>query len=240
MPLPPLLSATLTALTLAMAALVVFALWCPEAAPPTRRRWGLVGLGIAVGYLSLSGVLAASGTLADVEARPPAAALMLLAFSASTVSLGVSRVGDRLLAWPLAWLVGAQAFRVLVEAWLAAAFDAGVVPAEVTYHGHNLDVATGLAAVGLGLWLWRGTPPRWVVVAWNGIGLALLAGVVATAALSAFGVVPTEPRVLLPVTFPGVWLPAWLVQLALLGHVLVFRALQRTRTFGDSPPPHLR
>ena len=240
MPLPPLLAVALVTLTVAMAAAFVFALWCPEADGPARRRWLLLGLGLVAGYLSLSAALAASGTLADVQARPPAAALMLLAFSVATVSLGLSRVGDRLLAWPLAWLVGAQAFRVGVEVWLAAAFDAGVVPAEVTYHGHNLDVVTGLTAVGLGLWLWRGTPPRWVVVAWNGIGLALLAGVVATAALSAFGIVPTQPQVLLPVTFPGVWLPAWLVQVALLGHVLVFRALQRTRTFGDSPPPHLR
>lgn len=240
MPLPPVLSAALIALTLAMAGVVGFALWRPEAEPVTRRRWGLVGLGIAALFLGISGALAASGALTDVDARPPAAALMLLAFSVATVSLGLSRVGDRLLAWPLAWLVGVQAFRVLVEVWLAAAYDAGVVPAGVTYHGHNFDVATGLTAVALGVWLWRGSPPRWVVGAWNVLGLVLLTVVVATAALSAFGIVPTEPRLTLPVTFPGVWLPAWLVQLALLSHVLVFRALRRTRTLGDSPRPHLR
>lgn len=161
---------------------------------------------------------------------------MLLAFGVATVTLGMSRVGDRLLRWPLAWLVGAQGFRVLVEVWLAAAYGAGAVPAEVTYHGHNADVLTGVTAVALGVWLWRGTPPRWVVAAWNVVGLALLGVVVVTAALSAFSVIVTEPRLTLPAAFPGVWLPAWLVQLALLGHVLVFRAL---RPPGDSPTDRL-
>ena len=98
----------------------------------------------------------------------------------------------------------------------------------MTWHGLNLDVVAGVTAAGLGLWLWRASPPRWVVGAWNALGLALLAAVVTVAALSAFGVLPTAPRLTLPVSWPGVWLPAWLVQLALLGHVLTFRALRRS------------
>ena len=152
---------------------------------------------------------------------------MLVAMGVGMVALAFSRVGDRLLRLPLAVLVGAQSFRVVVEGLLAGAYRAGTVPVEMTWHGLNLDVVTGLTAAALGLWLWQGSPPRWVVGAWNALGLALLAVVVTVAALSAFGVLPTEPRVALPVSWPGVWLPAWLVQLALLGHVLVFRALRR-------------
>ena len=62
----------------------------------------------------------------------------------------------------------------------------------------------------------------------------LLAVVVATAALSAFEVIETDPRMTLPATWPGVWLPAWLVQLALVGHLLVFRALRRDGLEGGS------
>jgi hypothetical protein len=67
------------------------------------------------------------------------------------------------------------------------------------------------------------------VLAWNALGLGLLAVVVGTAAAAAFGVLETTPRMTLPTTWPGVWLPAWLVQLALFGHVLVFRKLTRRR-----------
>ena len=223
MPLPILL---LGALAVAMAA--TFAAGLAVAGRHDRARWLAVGLGVAAVYLGVSAWLAASGTLADVEARPPPAGLMLAAMSQGMVALAFSRVGDRLLRLPLAVLVGFQAFRIPVEVLLAAAFDAGVVPVEMTWHGLNVDVVSGLAALALAAWLWRGSPPRWVVAVWNGAGLVLLATAVVVAALSAFGVLPTEPRMTLPVTWPGVWLPAWLVQLALLGHVLVFRALRQS------------
>ena len=145
------------------------------------------------------------------------------------MALAFSPLGDRLLAWPLGVLVGVQSFRVAVELLLAATYHAGVLPAEMTYEGLDFDVVTGVLAAGIGVWAWRGTVPRAVVWAWNALGLALLLVVVAIAATSALGVAQTSPRVTLPAGWPGVWLPAWLVQLALLGHVLVFRALRRAR-----------
>ena len=210
---------------LAVAMAVAFAVGVAWAERHARGRWLAVGLGVAAVYLGVSAALVASGALAEVDARPPPAGLMLGAMSVGMVALAFSRLGDRLLGLGLAVLVGAQSFRVLVEVLLAAAADAGAVPPEMTWHGFNLDVVTGLTAAALGLW--RGSPPRAVVWAWNVLGLGLLAVVVAVAALSAFGVLETSPRLTLPVTWPGVWLPAWLVQLALLGHVLTFRALRQ-------------
>ncbi len=227
MPLSTPLAVALVGLVAGTVAVFALAVRGRTGTPADRRRGLWVALAVAAVYLGVSGGLAASGALANVDARPPPAGLMLAGFGVATAAVGLSRVGGRLLTWPLAALVGVQAFRIAVEVWLAAAYDAGAVPAAVTYHGVNFDVVTGLTAAALGVWLWRGSPPRWVVAVWNVAGLVLLAVVVATAALSAFGVVPTEPPMTLPVTFPGVWLPAWLVQLALLGHVVVFRALQR-------------
>ena len=229
MPLPPVLAVLLAALALDMAAVLVAAL---ALAGPGRRRWAFVGLAVAAGYLGVSGALAASGALADLDARPPPAGLLLLALGGATVALAFSRVGDRLLRWPLAALVGAQAFRILVELWLTASYHAGAVPVEVTMEGLNFDVVSGVTAAALGLWLWRGSPPRWIVWAWNALGLALLVTVVALSTRSALGLVETVPRLALPAAWPGVWLPAWLVQLALLGHLLVFRALRQRRPGG--------
>ena len=221
MPLPPALAAVLAALALGMGGVFAAAVF----AKSDRQPWA--GLAVAAVYLTVSGVAAASGALADLDARPPPVALLLVACTVGVFGLAWSRIGDALLRWPLAALVGVQAFRVPVEWFLAQAYGAGAVPAEVTVHGLNFDLATGLLAAPLAVWLWRGTPPRWVVAAWNVLGLALLVTVVALAATSAFGVLDTEPRMTLPATWPGVWLPAWLVQLALLGHLLVLRALRR-------------
>ena len=231
-PLPPVLAAAFAALALAMAVLFVLgARFAPVAdnRPRDRRRATRAALGVAVLYLGASAALAQAGLLSDVDARPPAVAFLLVALTSGMAALAVSRLGDRLLAWPLGVLVGVQAFRIAVEALLVAAYRAGTVPVEMTPAGVNFDIAAGVLAAGIGVWAAFGTVPRWAVAAWNGLGLVLLVVVVATAAASAFGVAETTPRLTLPTAWPGVWLPAWLVQLAFLGHLLVFRALRRSR-----------
>ena len=236
MPLPPAVSAGFVGLALLMAAGFVLAVrYAPGETAGGRGRWTLAAVAVAAVYLGVPAALALTGALADLDARPPLVAPMLLALTGGVVALAFSRVGDRLLAWPLGALVGFQVFRVPVELLLAAAYHGGAVPVEVTYEGLNADVVTGLLAAGVGVWAWRGAVPRGVVLAWNVLGLVLLVVVVGLAATSAFGVLPTSPRVTLPATWPGVWLPAWLVQLALLGHLLVFRALARERAAPPAP-----
>jgi hypothetical protein len=69
-----------------------------------------------------------------------------------------------------------------------------------------------------------------VVLAWNVLGLALLANIVAVAALSTpvpFRRFLEGPPNLLPGTFPWIWLPSFLVQVALASHLLVFRRLRQ-------------
>lgn len=65
------------------------------------------------------------------------------------------------------------------------------------------------------------------------LGCALLATIVTVAFLSAptpLRVFMNEPANTIVTTFPYVWLPAFLVQAALFGHVLVFRWLARARS----------
>jgi hypothetical protein len=70
----------------------------------------------------------------------------------------------------------------------------------------------------------------WSLLAWNLIGLGLLVNVVTIAMLSAptpFRVFLTEPATTIVTYAPYVWLPAFIVQAALFGHLLVFRWLWR-------------
>lgn len=97
----------------------------------------------------------------------------------------------------------------------------------MTYAGRNFDIVSGLTAAALGLWLASGRRvARAVLIVWNVLGLALLMNIVVVAALSTstpFRQFLSGPPNLLANTFPFVWLPTFLVQAALLGHLLVFR-----------------
>jgi hypothetical protein len=146
--------------------------------------------------------------------------------------IGRSELGRRLaLGLPLAVLIGAQAFRVLVELLLHQAYVEGLMPVQMSYSGYNFDVVTGICAAVLGLVMRRTTVPPVVLRTWNVVGLLLLANVLIIALLSA----PTplrqfhnEPANVWITKAPWVWLPTVMVLMALLGHVLVFRRLAAT------------
>ena len=133
---------------------------------------------------------------------------------------------------PLAWLIGYQVFRAPLEFFLHASYERGVIPVQMTWSGLNFDVITGISAALLALVAATRPLPRWLVLAWNCIGLALLGAIVTIALLSAptpLRVFMNEPANTLVAQLPYVWLPAFLVQAAWFGHLLVFRWLARTK-----------
>ena len=82
-----------------------------------------------------------------------------------------------------------------------------------------------------------GRRAAWLAITWNIIGLALLLNIVTVAILSTPAPIRyfmNDPANRLPSMFPYVWLPTFLVQAALFGHLLVFRAVKRSTT-----PPNL-
>jgi hypothetical protein len=189
------------------------------------------GVTIAVGvvYLIIPAVLAWHGMLDRYNPLPAPALVMVLVLMAITLTITLSSLGKRLIdSTGLASLVGFQAFRVPVEWLLHRLYQEGVIPVQMTYSGRNFDIVSGLTAAAIGVWLARGGQSRGVVLAWNILGLALLANIVAIAILSTpvpFRRFLDGPPNLLPSVLPYVWLPSFLVQLALAGHVLVFRRL---------------
>jgi hypothetical protein len=194
---------------------------------PDRRRRTLLALGATVIVLAVSAVLASRGAFGDFSAAPPALVRLVIPLTVLTVLVGArSSFGARLARGvPLAWLVGFQVFRVGVEAMLYGLHGAGALPEQMTFAGRNLDVLTGLSAPMVA-WL----VGRRGVLVWNVIGLALLGNIVAIAVLSVPG--PWQrfhaaPGNVIVTGAPWVWLPAVLVQMALFGHILVFRALRQ-------------
>jgi hypothetical protein len=103
----------------------------------------------------------------------------------------------------------------------------GVMPEHMSYSGWNFDILTGISALVLAVALAVTPVPRWVIAAWNWIGLGLMWNIVGIAVLSTpmlawFG--PDRLNVFV-MQMPYTLLPAVLVTAASSGHLIVFRAL---------------
>lgn len=193
------------------------------------HRWAYV-VGFVVVYLAVPALLATTGQLDQYDPMPAPALLLVLLLTVVTVLFPASSLGARLSSSiGLATLVGFQAFRVPVEWLLHRLAVEQVIPGVMTYSGRNFDVVSGITGGLLGVWLLRHTMSGRLLTLWNLLGLALLANIVLVAILSTpipFRVFTEGPPNLLPSTFPFVWLPSFLVQLALLGHLMLFRRLR--------------
>ena len=193
-------------------------------------RWTARGLGIVALWLVPSGLAAARGALA-FTGRPPTFFVLLGLTTLATTLLAFSPVGTRLITRVgIAGLVGFQAFRLPLELLLHRLHGEGVVPVQMTFAGSNFDIVTGILALVLGAWTLAARPPRVAILGFNLIGLALLVTIVTIAILS----MPTPlrrfhdgPANAFVAQWPFVWLPAFLVQAAWFGHLLVFRRLAR-------------
>jgi hypothetical protein len=189
-------------------------------------------LAILFAYIAIPGHLARTGALDGWDATPPPAVLLILGLTVLTALIVFSVVGARLAdRIPLAAVALLQSFRILVEWVLHRLALEGVVPVEMSWAGRNFDVVSGLTGLLLGVALLRGVRvPRALVLGWNLLGLGLLANIVAVAVLAtpAFHRFPGPPN-LLPSAFPWIWLPSFLVQVALGSHLLAFRQLRRAR-----------
>jgi hypothetical protein len=232
---PPAVSLLFVAVVVAMLLLVLWgaAYAARRVGPGATRGVRVAGIALA-GWLALTAGLAEHGFFLDFQALPPhmllAVGLPLLALLALTIS---GRMALLLAALPKAWPVGAQAFRIVVEIVLWRLAVAGVAPEIMTFTGRNVDILVGLSApvVAYACFVKRAWPER-VAVWWNLAGIVILLNVVVHALLSTpspFRVVLTEP----PTTFighvPYIWLPAFLVPLAWLLHLLSLRQLRAGR-----------
>ena len=181
-------------------------------------------------WLAVTGVLGYTAKLHDFSQRPPRLMVLVgLAFVGVYFASYFSAFSKLIESPGLAWLIGLQVFRVAVEIFLDLGYRAGFVPAQMTLEGRNFDVVTGLTALPMAWLVAKNKAPKWLIYAWNTMGLALLLNVMAIAVLS----MPTplrhfqnEPANTFVAYFPYVWLPAYLVQVAWMSHLLIFRTMR--------------
>jgi hypothetical protein len=117
--------------------------------------------------------------------------------------------------------------------------QAGLTPRLLTLSGGNIEILIGLTAPVAAWIATRGRRGRRIALVWNVIGLLSLLNVATRAVLTAPGplnLIHAEVPNLALGTFPFSYIAGFMAPLALLLHVLAFRAL-RAAPAPATPPP---
>jgi len=190
-------------------------------------------------YATLLGYL---GVLKNTAIRPPGIAFLLfptLVFLLVVVVLVVRLPASARLAVvvPLWIILGIQCFRIAVELFLYQLWNVGLVPRMLTFDGANVDIYFGVSAPLIAWLSTRGRFGLQIALAWSALGILSVANVVTRAVLTSPGplnLIHAEVPNRILSTLPFLFIPGFLVPLAVSLHVLAIRIiLIRLRT----PPP---
>lgn len=199
------------------------------------NRRALIVASVAGAWLLALSFVVASGAIA---ARPmPRVLLFFAAANLGGLLLGLSPAGGWLArGLPLWTLVAFQGFRLPLELVLHSWGEQGTIPMTMTWEGENLDVITGIVAIGaaavvrtLGTYDSRARAAAWAA---NIVGFALLLNVGRVAMLSSplpFAWEGIDPPLQLAMYMPYALIGPVCVAGALAGHVVLTRALLDTR-----------
>ena len=200
---------------------------------PARRA--LAGMGVIAVWLCYSGVMGYAGIVGDPTLMPPGIFLLVAPIIAFVMLvLGRSPVGRYVATTLPLWVLFAlQSFRVGVEITLASLHDAGLAPRLLTLGGGNVEILVGFSAPFIALIAMRGAGGARVALGWNVVGLLSLLNVATRAMLTAPGrlnFIHADVRNVAMGMFPVSFVPGFMAPLAMVLHVLAFRALWARRT----------
>ena len=186
------------------------------------------------GWLAVHGALAFTGFYTNTTGIPPRFSLTVIPPLVSILIMFVSTKGRQFIdSLDLHTITLLHVVRVPVELVLFFLFMHNVVPKAMTFEGSNFDILSGMTAP-LVSYLARQSNNRKLLLAWNFACLGLLINIVITAVLAApFGFQQIgfdHPNVAL-FYFPYVWLPAGIVPLVLLSHLVSIRQLLYNKNF---------
>jgi len=120
---------------------------------------------------------------------PPkfALAFIIPSFIFTGVFLFLNRNKTWISGIPEHWLIYFQSFRILVETLFVYAFAEGVFNQEVTIEGYNFDMLFGISAPMVGVLAYRlKVLSKKTLVAWNYLGLVVLASVIVVFMISIY------------------------------------------------------
>lgn len=124
---------------------------------------------------------------------------------------------------PLRTITLLHIVRIPVEIGLFWLFNAGQIPKVMTFEGRNFDILSGFLAAIVFFAAFRGNKPnRWMLIAFNLVGLALLINIVGTAVAalpSPMQAIAFDQPNRAVLYFPYIWLPTMIVPIVLFAHL---------------------
>lgn len=201
------------------------------------RFQGKLMLGL-IGWLMLLAVLALIGFFSNFEALPPRPSFVLISTTIVTVLLLTNKTFHQIaISVPAHETAYFQAFRVPLEIVLWLLFVKHVIPVQMTFEGYNFDVVPALIGPVIGYFVFqKKILPRWVALVWNVVGIATVLIIVTIATLSLPSPIRqfmNEPANTFIAYFPYIWLPGFLVPMALLMHVVNIKQILHLNKTAD-------
>ncbi len=181
---------------------------------------------ILVFWLFLQGLISLTGFYTVATGIPPRFVLLLIPPVIFIVVLFLGRRGWILVSSPdPGMLTLIHIVRIPVEIILYLLMLHKAVPEAMTFEGRNFDILCGISAPLIYYFGYvRKKIGRYGLVVWNIAGLLLLANIVTVAILSApfrFQHLGFEQPNVALFYFPFVWLPCFVVPVALFSHITV-------------------
>lgn len=177
-------------------------------------------------WIGVQGIIALTGFYLVTDTVPPR---FLLAIGIPILIVLYLTFSKTVNSWSLRWLTMLHVVRIPVELVLYWLYVHRQVPELMTFEGSNFDILSGITAPII---FWIGftnkQPRKWLLLTWNIICLLLLFNIVIHAILSA--PVPfqqfafDQPNVAV-LYWPYVWLPAFIVPVVLLAHLVAIKKL---------------
>ena len=181
----------------------------------------MVVLGLVI-WCGVVNFLASTDFFLDFDTQPPRFLLvfppmmLLIAFVAFRYTTSLKQLD----IVPLTFI---HIIRIPVELFIHAWFIHELVPQEMTYEGRNFDILSGITALLVGFFLWRGGIKIHyrMVYAWNWLTLFLVINIVITAILA----LPSPFQQITPANiavlhFPYITLPSLIVPIVIFCHVV--------------------
>jgi len=181
-------------------------------------------------WLILQAAVSLSGFYVTTSGTPPRFTLVLVPPVVLIIILLLTKKGRLAIGgFNIKTLTLIHIVRIPVELSLYWLFLHKAIPEIMTFEGRNFDILCGLTApVVYYLGYIKNVLGRWALLTWNMVCLLFLFNIVLTAILSAPFVFQKfafdQPNIAL-FYFPFIWLPCFVVPVALFAHLVTIRSL---------------
>ena len=195
--------------------------------------WSQLLLFLIPFWMLFQAIMALGGFYLHPESLPPRLPVFAVLPAVVLITLCFATGRDFILRIPLFSLTLLHCVRIPVELTLSWLYDAKMIPREMTFHGWNFDIISGFLALIVSAIAFRGGRiNKPLLIAFNVLGLLLLANIVTIAILAAES--PMQKLAFEQpnrgvLYFPYIWLPAMIVPIVLFCHIASLYKLIKTK-----------